>query len=360
MSDDTRPPSPPRPSSCTPAGRRTSADQPLNAPITMASTYVAGGDLEYGRYAQPDLDGVRGGARRPGGRPRAGLLLGAGGRRHGARPRRPGRAGGRAAARLPRQRRPARRPRGARPAQGRCSSTSPTPTRWSRPATTRRILWIESPTNPALEVADIATPRRGRPRGRRAGRRRQHLRHAPAPAAARARRRHRAALGDQVPRRPQRRGDGRAGGPRRRSCTTSSRAAATWSARSPGRWRPGSRCAACAPCTCGSSASQANAVELAPAARGAPRRRGGALPGLRRDRRGRAPDAPRPPTCSPTPRRCGCTPPRSAASSRRSSAAGAGRREAATIPEGLVRMSVGIEDVDDLWADLEQALARLP
>jgi cystathionine gamma-synthase len=30
--------------------------------------------------------------------------------------------------------------------------------------------------------------------------------------------------------------------------------------------------------------------------------------------------------------------------------------EAATIPEGLVRMSVGIEDVDDLWHDLEQAL----
>jgi cystathionine gamma-synthase len=30
--------------------------------------------------------------------------------------------------------------------------------------------------------------------------------------------------------------------------------------------------------------------------------------------------------------------------------------EAATIPEGLVRMSVGIEDVEDLWNDLEQAL----
>jgi cystathionine gamma-synthase len=33
--------------------------------------------------------------------------------------------------------------------------------------------------------------------------------------------------------------------------------------------------------------------------------------------------------------------------------------EAKTIPEGLVRMSVGIEDVDDLWADLSQALDRL-
>lgn len=28
-------------------------DQPLNTPITMASTYVAGGDLEYGRYTNP-------------------------------------------------------------------------------------------------------------------------------------------------------------------------------------------------------------------------------------------------------------------------------------------------------------------
>ena len=33
--------------------------------------------------------------------------------------------------------------------------------------------------------------------------------------------------------------------------------------------------------------------------------------------------------------------------------------EVTTIPEGLVRLSVGIEDVDDLWADLEQALDRL-
>ena len=28
-----------------------------------------------------------------------------------------------------------------------------------------------------------------------------------------------------------------------------------------------------------------------------------------------------------------------------------------TIPAGLVRLSVGIEDVEDLWADLAQALA---
>jgi cystathionine gamma-synthase len=35
-------------------------------------------------------------------------------------------------------------------------------------------------------------------------------------------------------------------------------------------------------------------------------------------------------------------------------------RAQAGIPEGLVRLSVGVEDVDDLWADLDQALARVP
>jgi cystathionine gamma-synthase len=34
--------------------------------------------------------------------------------------------------------------------------------------------------------------------------------------------------------------------------------------------------------------------------------------------------------------------------------------EPATIPDGLVRMSVGIEDVDDLWEDLSVALDQLP
>ena len=66
------------------------ADSPLNTPITMASTYVAGGDVEYGRYGNPtwsafeealgDLEGGR-----------ARVLLRAGGGRDGARPRRPGR-----------------------------------------------------------------------------------------------------------------------------------------------------------------------------------------------------------------------------------------------------------------------------
>lgn len=35
------------------------------------------------------------------------------------------------------------------------------------------------------------------------------------------------------------------------------------------------------------------------------------------------------------------------------------RTESADVPEGLVRLSVGIEDVEDLWADLRDALDRL-
>jgi cystathionine gamma-synthase len=35
------------------------------------------------------------------------------------------------------------------------------------------------------------------------------------------------------------------------------------------------------------------------------------------------------------------------------------KTEPATIPDGLVRMSVGIEDVDDLWDDLASALDDL-
>ena len=35
------------------------------------------------------------------------------------------------------------------------------------------------------------------------------------------------------------------------------------------------------------------------------------------------------------------------------------KAEAATIPEGLVRLSVGIEDATDLWTDLERALDRI-
>jgi cystathionine gamma-synthase len=33
------------------------------------------------------------------------------------------------------------------------------------------------------------------------------------------------------------------------------------------------------------------------------------------------------------------------------------RWEGERVPEGLLRLSVGLEDPDELWADLEQALA---
>ena len=36
------------------------------------------------------------------------------------------------------------------------------------------------------------------------------------------------------------------------------------------------------------------------------------------------------------------------------------KSEPATIPEGLVRLSVGIEDVEDLWADLSAGALDSP
>ena len=44
------------------------------------------------------------------------------------------------------------------------------------------MVWVETPTNPLLGIADIAALADARPRGRRAARRRQHLRHAVPPA----------------------------------------------------------------------------------------------------------------------------------------------------------------------------------
>jgi cystathionine gamma-synthase len=36
------------------------------------------------------------------------------------------------------------------------------------------------------------------------------------------------------------------------------------------------------------------------------------------------------------------------------------KSEPATIPEGLVRLSVGIEDLEDLWDDLRDAMSAIP
>ena len=256
---------------------------------------------------QPDLDGVRGGARRPGGRRRPGLRLGHGGRRRGpvARPRTAASSWRRA--RLQRHRRrscstlAARRP--DRPCGG---STSPTPQPSSPPCDGADLVWLESPTNPMLEVADLpalvaAARERGRDRRSCDNTFATPLR----AAAARAGRRRRRALGDQVPRRPLRRHPRRhrhAPTPSRpRRCTSGcQRHRLIHGGASPGRWRPGWPCAACAPCTCGSSGPAPTPPSSRAALAGHPAVRPGPLPRLRRDRRrSRCPAAPTAPSASP-------------------------------------------------------------
>ena len=68
-----------------------------------------------------------------------------------------------------------------------------------------KLLFAETLGNPRGNVLDVAEGRRRRARGGRAADRRQHRADAVPAAADRARRRHRRALGDQVPRRPRHR-----------------------------------------------------------------------------------------------------------------------------------------------------------
>ena len=89
---------------------------------------------------------------------------------------------------------------------------SASPARWSTAAIldawqkavqpNTKAFFFETPANPTLELVDIAAVSQDRPSGRRAGRRRQRVRHAAAAEAARARRRHRRLFGDQAHRRP--------------------------------------------------------------------------------------------------------------------------------------------------------------
>ena len=130
-------------------------DAPLNAPLDDGVDVRRGRRPRVRPLRQPDLGGVRGRARRARGRPLPVVRLRAGRGRDGARPGRQRQHGGRAAARLQRHRHAAGRPRGPRPAARRGWSTSPTPTRSSPRATDAALVWLESPTNPALEVADI-------------------------------------------------------------------------------------------------------------------------------------------------------------------------------------------------------------
>ena len=193
----------------------------------MASTYVAGGDLEYGRYGNPTwtafedaLGALEGGRCLAFSSGLAAVADGAG----PGRPRRQGR-------RAPRT-----------PTTARCCSSADLEARGRLTAALvditdtaavvaacedAALVWLESPTNPALEVADIATISAA---AHEAGAYvvvdntfATPLLQTPA----RAGRRHRRALGDEVPRRPQRRPDGRAGHPTTTSCTPCSRAGAT-------------------------------------------------------------------------------------------------------------------------------------
>ena len=125
------------------------------------------------------------------------------------------------------------------------------------------LVWLESPENPLITVADLPAIC-GAPRpDRHAGRCRQHVRDPAQPAAARLRRRRRHALGDQVHRRslrPARRGA-------RSPATTLSTRSSTNAACSTGRrsvpWRRSSRFVAHAPSGSDSNGAQANAMELA-------------------------------------------------------------------------------------------------
>ena len=251
------------------------------------------------------------------------------------------------------------RPGVARPAEGRRSSTSPTPTRWSPPARTPRCCGSSRrPTRPSRSPTSRRSPRRRT----RPARRWWSTTPSPRPLLQRP-----LDLGADIVvhsatkflGRPQRRRAGRRRHPRRRGVRRPQGAAR------PDRRHPrDARVVAGAP----------RAAHPAPADR--------ARAGQRR-RAGRAgwPTTPRSARCAtpasapswpivladgaiaadlldPPDPAVGARHLASAAWSRRSSAGGAGRPRPPTIPEGLVRMSVGIEDVDDLWADLVAGARR--
>ena len=334
-------------------------------PLELTSTYVADGPVNYARGGNPTwtaFEDALGGAR---GWRGPGVRLGHGGDRRGpvARPRR-------------------RCRRRARPTPTTAPGVILQDLAAAGRMTVRRVdisdtaavtaalqgadlLWLESPTNPMLEVADLPTLIAAAHEQRRDRGRRQHLRHSPRPAAARRwaptssmhsvtkflaghtdvilgatvdgghRRRPgrvRAAVPPTGCPRRHRRTDGDLAGPAR----------------------------ACAPCTCGSSApapTRPSSRDAWPATRPCERVR---YPGLgaivaievRRRRRG-APSG-----CASATRlwvhATSLGGVESLIERRRRHPS-----EPLTVPENLLRSRVGIEDVDDLWRDLAQALSTL-
>src|SRR3954454_5332276 len=131
-------------------------DNPLNEPLTMASTYVAGGDVEYGRYGNPtwsafeealgDLEGGRCLAFSTGLAAVATILDLVG---QGAKVVAPRHAYNGSIMQL-----------ADLEARGRVTSVLVDVTDTEavvKACEDAALVWLESPTNPALEVADIAT-----------------------------------------------------------------------------------------------------------------------------------------------------------------------------------------------------------
>src|ERR1700710_123289 len=131
-------------------------DQPLNEPLTMASTYVAGGDVEYGRYGNPtwaafeqalgELEGGRCLAFSTGLAAVATILdlVGSGGTVVA-----PQHAYNRSAMQL-----------ADLEARGRLTAVLVDITDTEavvKACEDAALVWLESPTNPALETADVAT-----------------------------------------------------------------------------------------------------------------------------------------------------------------------------------------------------------
>ena len=152
---DHRPPLHPDTVAVTAGRPAADADAPLNEPITLASTYVAGGDREYGRYGNPtwlafeaalgDLEGGRCLAFSSGMAAVATVLdlVGQDGRVVMPRHSYLG-----SVAYL-----------GDLEARGRARSVLVDPTDLTAVRTAAEgaaLVWVESPTNPALEVTDVA------------------------------------------------------------------------------------------------------------------------------------------------------------------------------------------------------------
>ena len=281
------------------------ADQPLNTPITMASTYVAGGDLEYGRYGNPtwtafedalgELEGGRCLSFASGMAAVATILD-----LVGARRRRWSRRGTPTTARWCSS--PTSSSAAGSPPS---SSTSPTPTAVVEACDDAALVWFESPTNPALEVADIpaiiaaaheagarvvvdntfATPLLQRPLELGADIVR--------------------ALGDEVPLRPQRRRSWARSSPATTSSTACSRAAATSIGAMPGPFEAYLALRGLRTLHLRVERAQANASELARRLDGHPALAEVRYPGLGAIVSIVLPSGARPPTCWPAHRAVG-------------------------------------------------------